>query len=39
MLKNEAFTIVEMMVVIGIHAILSYIAIPGFIGWLPKYRL
>jgi type IV fimbrial biogenesis protein FimT len=28
-----------MMTVIGIVAVLSTIAIPHFIGWLPKYRL
>jgi len=39
MRNNSGFTLLEMMTVIGIIAILSTIAIPNFIGWLPKYRL
>jgi prepilin-type N-terminal cleavage/methylation domain-containing protein len=38
--KNETgFTMVEVMVVIGIIAILATAAIPGFSLWLPDYRL
>ena len=39
MRKNLGFTLFEMMVVIGIIGILSMIAIPNIISWLPKYRL
>jgi prepilin-type N-terminal cleavage/methylation domain-containing protein len=39
MRNNSGMTIFELMVVIGILAILAGIAIPGFIGWLPSYRL
>ena len=39
MRKNSGFTLFEMMVVIGIIGILSMIAIPNIISWLPKYRL
>ena len=39
MRNNSGMTIIELMVVIGILAILAGIAIPGFIGWLPNHRL
>ena len=39
MRKNSGFTLFEMMVVIGLIGILSMIAIPNIISWLPKYRL
>ncbi len=39
MRKNSGFTLWEMMTVIGIMAVLATIAIPNFLGWLPKYRL
>lgn len=39
MRNNSGFTIMEMMVVIGILAIAAAIAVPGFIGWLPNYKL
>ncbi|RPJ26675.1 MAG: prepilin-type N-terminal cleavage/methylation domain-containing protein [Planctomycetaceae bacterium] len=33
---SKGFTLVELMVTIGIVAILSVMAIPNFISWLPK---
>ena len=38
MRKNSGFTIWELMVVIGIVAIMSALAMPSYIQWLPKYR-
>ena len=37
--KNSGMSITEVMVVIAIIAILSAIAVPNYIAWLPKYRL
>jgi type IV fimbrial biogenesis protein FimT len=39
MQKNSGFSLIEMMVVIAIIAIVASIAVPNFIGWLPKQRL
>lgn len=39
MRKDTGFSLIEMMVVIAIIAIMSTIAIPGIIGWLPKHRI
>jgi len=39
MRKNSGFTLVELMVTIAIIAIVSAIAIPGYMSWLPNYRL
>jgi prepilin-type N-terminal cleavage/methylation domain-containing protein len=39
MRKNTGFSLLELMVVIAIIAILSTIAVPGIIGWLPKHRV
>ena len=39
MKKNSGFTLIEVMVTIGIIAIISAIAIPNYISWLPKHRM
>ncbi|UCF92648.1 MAG: GspH/FimT family pseudopilin [Desulfobacterales bacterium] len=39
MRKNSGFTVIELMVTIAIVAILAGLAVPGFVGWLPNYRL
>ncbi len=36
---ETGFTMIEVMIVIGIMAILAGIAIPGFSAWIPDYRL
>lgn len=37
--KNSGFSLIELMTVIGIIAIVSAIALPNLLGWMPKHRL
>jgi len=38
-MKNKGFTLMEMIVTVGILAILALIAIPGFTKWMPNIKL
>ena len=37
--KNKGFTALELMVTIGIIAIVAAIGIPAYTNWIPKYKL
>jgi type IV fimbrial biogenesis protein FimT len=37
--KNDGFSLHELMVIIGIIALVCGIAMPSLLGWLPKYRM
>jgi len=39
MRNNSGFTLIELAVIIAIVGVLAGIAVPNFVGWLPKYRL
>lgn len=39
MMKQNGFTLLELMVVMILIAVAGAIAIPGFTVWLPNYRL
>jgi prepilin-type N-terminal cleavage/methylation domain-containing protein len=39
MQKSSGFTLMELLVTIGIIAVVSAIAVPNFMSWMPKYRL
>jgi prepilin-type N-terminal cleavage/methylation domain-containing protein len=36
---RSGFTLIELMVTIGVLAIMAAVAIPGFSRWLPSYHL
>jgi len=39
MSKNKGFTAIELMVTIGIIAILAAIGVPAYSKWIPKYKI
>jgi len=39
MRKQDGFTIIELIIVIAVIGIMTAIAVPDFLSWLPQYRL
>ncbi len=39
MKRESGFTLVELMIVIGVAAVIMAFAIPGVLNWIPDYRL
>ena len=39
MRKKSGFTLIELIIVIGMISLLTSIAIPAVMKWLPNYRL
>ncbi len=39
MRRKDGFTIMELIIVIAVIGIMSAIAVPNFLSWLPQYRL
>lgn len=39
MQKRSGFTVTELIVIIALLSLLTAVAVPNFLSWLPKYRL
>ena len=39
MTKDSGFTLIELIIIITIIGILLAVAVPGFVQWIPKYRV